>query len=372
MSKELLIHPVMLRKSLDSPEGRFDLFYEVAGAKVALSATPLAAMCLPIAMSRGWALRSIAPVSALLLRSFETIQNIYRFFLPGSQRIQIEVPVCEEPAAPGREAASFFSGGVDSYYTYLKNRNSITRLIFVSGLDIMLSQTSFANLVLGQIRTMADELGVGLIHVKTNVRELSDSLVPWSIYHGAVLGGIASLLAPELNNVFIASSHNYADMFPWGSHPLLDPYWSTEAVKVQNDGCEAERLKKLQLVVQSDVAMRHLRVCYNNKLDRYNCNRCEKCLRTKVALYALGALDRCQTLDDRLDLNRIKSLRYGNNGNVLRANMENYRYLRRHRPHPALERAMRLASRRPSWLTIAGKQVRRLLKKKPAVKAFET
>src|SRR5439155_14974464 len=106
--------------------------------------------------------------------------------------------------------------------------------------------------------------------------------------------------------VFIASSHNYGDMFPWGSHPILDPHWSTEAVQVHNDGCEAQRLDKLQLVIQSDVAMRHLRVCYSNKLDRYNCNRCEKCLRTKIALYALGALDRSQTLDSKLDLNRVK------------------------------------------------------------------
>jgi len=354
------------RVQLDSPDGVFDLFFDVNGAKLEANATAFMAMCLPLAMSRGWNLRSEAPVSTRLMSSVKAIQDIYRLFLPGTSLVNLDAPVEVLPAPSGRNAASFFSGGVDSYYTYLKHRERITRLIFAVGFDMQLSQTSFANLVQKQIREAADKLGVGLISIRSNIHDFSDKYVHWRYYHGAVLGGVASLLSSELDTVYIASSHNYSDLFPWGSHPILDPHWSTEAVQVINDGCEATRLQKLALVAQNDVALQTLRVCFNNKNDRYNCNRCEKCFRTKIALYALGALERCQTFQPDFDFKRMAKLRYGNNGNVVRANQENLVYLRQHRPHAELERALRLARRKPSVLKSVKQRVRSLFRAAPA------
>ncbi len=372
MTSTLIIHSPQVETTttgsvakvlLECPEGRFDLFFEVSGATLHDRVTPYAAMCLPLAMARGWTLRTESPISSKLLKTIPTIQQIYRYFLPGTQTIQVQAPTREEPDACGRTSASFFSGGVDSYYTYLKHRERITRLIFATGFDIRLTQTTFASHVQEQVRQMADELGAGLIAIKSNIRDFSDQFVHWRYYHGAVLGGTASLLANELDTVFIASSQNYGDLFAWGSHPILDPLWSTEAVQVINDGCEAKRLEKLQLVVQNDVAVRRLRVCFNNKYDRYNCNRCEKCFRTKVALYALGVLEKCETFKHDFDLKQLSNLRYGSNGNVVRANLENYEYLRKHRPHPQLERALRMASRRPSLLKTAKHRIRSLFRK---------
>lgn len=348
---------------IDSPEGEFALFFEVQGASLHTRATPFFAMCLPLAMARGWTLRSESPVSRRLLSSIPTIQDIYRYFLPGTQRIQLAASEMAEPASRARTAGSFFSGGVDSYYTYLKNRHRITRLIFATGFDIKLSQSTFAEKVQEQIRLMTNELGAGLIAIRSNIRDFSDRFVHWRYFHGAVLGGVSSLLSNDLDTVYIASSHNYGDLFAWGSHPILDPHWSTEAVDVFNDGCEARRLEKLELVVTSDVALRRLRVCFNNKYDRYNCNRCEKCMRTKVALYALGVLDRCETFKPEIDLKQLSKLRYGSNGNVVRANLENYEYLRKHRPSPDLEHALRLAMRRPSLLKSAKQRFRTFFQK---------
>ena len=39
----------------------------------------------------------------------------------------------------------------------------------------------------------------------------------------------------------------YAHLGPLGSHPLLDPLWSSEDVELVHDGCEATRLDKLAL-----------------------------------------------------------------------------------------------------------------------------
>lgn len=367
MSHELIIHQPQLKQSsagsridvkLESPVGNFDLFFDIKGAELRDSVTPFVALCVPLAMTRGWNIRCEQPISERLMEASHTIQDIIQFFRPHTQRIKLNVPTHHEPVVEGRTAASFFSGGVDSYYTYIKHQNRITKLIFGWGFDIKLEQESFAQLVTEQIQQMTDELGVGLIQLKTNIREFSDPIIHWRDLHGAILGGTASLLSKELDTVYIASSQHYGDLFPWGSHPILDHHWSTEAVQVINDGCESKRHEKLALVVTNEVAMRRLRVCFNNKFDRYNCNRCEKCYRTKVALYALGALERCQTFKPDIDLKHMSELRYGNNGNVVRANMENVELLQMRRPDPAVQRALKLAMRRPSWMKTA-KQILR-------------
>lgn len=370
MSHELIIHSPRLCETaagtrvdikLESPAGAFDLFFEVQCASVRHTATPFVALCVPLAMTRGWNIRCESPISAQLMDSSQTAQDIIQFFRPQTHRIQLHTPVHEEASLRGRTAASYFSGGVDSFYTYLKHRERITRLIFGWGFDIKLEQESLASLVTQQIQQMAEELGTGLIRLKTNVREFTDPIIHWRDLHGALLGGIATLLSNDLDTVYIASSQHYGDLFPWGSHPMLDHHWSTEAVRVINDGCECKRHEKLALVVTNEVAMRHLRVCYVNRNDRYNCNRCEKCYRTKVALFALGALDRCQTFQPEIDLKHMSELRYGNNGNVMRANLENYELLKQRRPDPEVMRALKLAMRRPSWFKSAKKYVRQHL-----------
>jgi len=369
MTSELVIrHPKVEQTSngslvtvrLDSPDGPFDAFVDVQGGHLEMNATAFAAMCLPLAMARGWTLCSEAPISAKLLSSMATIQDIFLHFLPGTQRIHVDTPGRVEPVLSNREAASFFSGGVDAYYTFLKHRERITRLIFGMGFDIKLSQTRVVDIVLQQMRQAARDVGAGLLEVKTNIRDFSDQYVHWRFFIGAAMGGTASLLSHLLDTVYIGSSHHYGDLFCWGTHPLLDPLWSTEAVEVINDGCEATRLNKLKLVVQSDAALKSLRVCFNNRDDRYNCSRCEKCIRTMVALHALGGLERCHTLQHDLDLTRISKLRFGDNVIVKRINQENYDYVRQHRLDPQLERALQLSMRPSSLIKKAKKRVRSL------------
>ena len=61
-------------------------------------------------------------------------------------------------------------------------------------------------------------------------------------------------------------------------------------------GCEASRLDKLDVVAREPAARHSLRVCWENRGGAYNCGRCEKCLRTMVAMDALGVLDAVRPL----------------------------------------------------------------------------
>ena len=95
----------------------------------------LAAALLP-AMLRGEPLQ-MGPgmtVSPKLLKNLPVLQNIHRCWNPVFRVVPVEAhPKPVEPLNPG--AMSFFSGGVDSTYTFIKHREDISHLVFIQGFD---------------------------------------------------------------------------------------------------------------------------------------------------------------------------------------------------------------------------------------------
>jgi hypothetical protein len=80
---------------------------------------------------------------------------------------------------------------------------------------------------------------------------------------------------------------------PFGTHPLIDPYYSSSDLRVHHDGIELSRLDKVRLIADWPVALENLRVC--NRFLAYepgklNCGKCEKCVRTMLELLVLGKL----------------------------------------------------------------------------------
>jgi len=103
------------------------------------------ALLLP-AMKAHEPLEITAPVSPTLLRSVDAIQRIYRSWDPALSEVKIKAPVREKPLQRVQQRSRvglFFSCGVDSYYSLLKNvqehpadEETITDLIVVHGFDI--------------------------------------------------------------------------------------------------------------------------------------------------------------------------------------------------------------------------------------------
>ena len=116
-----------------------------------------------------------------------------------------------------------------------------------------------------------------------------------------MLASIGHLLYPIVSKIYIPATYSY-HMLPCGSHPLLDPLWSTESIQFVHDGFDATRVAKAKLVSTYDQALKSLRVCWDNPCDgACNCGVCEKCIRTMINLYVSGSLDRCTTFDVTLD-----------------------------------------------------------------------
>ncbi|HWH00753.1 MAG TPA: hypothetical protein VNV66_15890 [Pilimelia sp.] len=281
---------------------------------------PFVAALLGVAMRLGEDLHIEADVAPLLLRhATGTIQDIWTRWHADFRRVRLSAGAgAERSPGPGRRRGLFFSLGVDSAYCLAKNRrdhaaddDTITDLILVEGFDVYLWEAERFPPMVAAARRVAEATGARVLPVTTNLRELTDRVVDWVTAHFAAGLASTALALDAHDAVHLAASFTYEHLFPGGSHPLLDPLWSTEALSVVHDGCEAGRMDKLRLLAQPryQVLLDHLRVCNTGELtDAYNCGRCEKCVRTMIGLRAAGALDRCASLPHDIDADRFACL----------------------------------------------------------------
>jgi len=282
-------------------------------------ADPFLAACLGPAMVLGEPLEIDAAISPQLLRATEDIQEILRNWYPTLHEVNVRAPVREPASANGRPARNglFFSLGVDSSYCLLKNLarhpsdpETLTHLITVIGLDLYLRENATFPEVHHSIHRVASAFGKQHLVVWTNLREFSDQVADWPLlYHGAALASVGLALGEAFGRIHIAATTTYQLLYPFGSHPLLDPLWSTPTLTFVHDGCEANRMDKVRRIAESPLLLECLRVCVGDRgPEVYNCGKCWKCLMTMIGLQVAGALERCPTLPHEIDPERLREV----------------------------------------------------------------
>ena len=135
-----------------------------------------------------------------------------------------------------------------------------------------------------------------MIPVYTNILILNNDWHFWeNEWQGAALSATAHALGKRLSLAYIAASDDISSLHPLGSHPLIDPNYSSCNLRIKHDGITLSRFAKTKLIAKWDVALRNIRVCtFSNRYTEkfLNCERCEKCIRTMLALLALNVLDK--------------------------------------------------------------------------------
>lgn len=351
-----------------------EVFYQTRDIRLTPSIEACLCMTLLPAMSQGAAVQARGPVSPRLLAATDRIMDVVCGWQPSLHRVKIEgaVPRSAAPAA-GSRVGTFFSGGLDSFFTLLKHRDEITDLIHIYGFQRQPSDIALRQRTSELVRRAGAEFGKNVIEVESNYRSFLKPYVSHThLAHGASLATVGHLLGPEFHRIYIAATYHRDALFPWGSHPDLDPLWSTESLDVVHDGCEATRVDKARLVAQSDIALQSLRVCHHNPRENLNCGECEKCIRTMINLAAVGGLERCHTFAKPLDIDRVKQLLAKTHG-VEVFLTENLRALDESGSHPELAAAVRGVLNRPRWQmqTIAtGRRIGRELMRISPVRAI--
>lgn len=282
-----------------------------------LNGDPFLAALLLTAMRIGERLVIAAPVSARLIEALPDLQAIYACFDSHNARVAVEVTARDATSPTDGDNAGvglFFSLGVDSFHSLLKNQRdhpddakSVSHLISAHGFDVAFDgwDETFPPALLANFQRVAHERGKTLIPVATNVRRVTERLAPWTLVHGGAMASIALALGGGLRRALIAASTTYDKLYPWGSHPVLDPLWSTEQLTVVHDGCEVNTIDKTGIIAGSDLVLETLRPCAGYG-PGYNCGQCLKCLRTMLDLLQFGALDRCPTLPHEIDPERLR------------------------------------------------------------------
>jgi hypothetical protein len=246
------------------------------------------------------------PISPLLFRNLKTIQEIYKAWVPGHSAIEIVAPLQEQLAGPER-VGLLFSRGADSFYSLLKHDHCISELIVLHGFEFPWNEDTRFREHLTSVRSVAEAFNKRVIVVRTNVKDHLERYTHWDFSHGAALASAALCLEGSISKCIIASTCSYAQLHPWGSHPILDPLWSTESLQFLHDGTEALRVDKLRMIADNKLAMKYLRAC-DNESSSGHCGECEKCLRTMVGLHVIGRLADCPAMPHRVDPRVIRRL----------------------------------------------------------------
>jgi hypothetical protein len=238
--------------------------------------------------------------------------ELYRCLFPSLHEIAVSAPPRALP--PERAATScFFSRGVDSWYSVLKNlenpdprRPPLTHLVYVPSIDFMYSDANRARAI-AVTRQAAQTVGCELVEVATNVRHFTERFQEFGVTFGGVLSGIGLALGAGVSHMLLASSLPISAPNHLGSDPALDPLWSTERTEIVHHGEEATRLEKARFLSHHRAVLPYLKVCPVVDSPR-NCGRCNKCLLTMCELHVAGLLGECPAFESELDPRAVSHL----------------------------------------------------------------
>ncbi|MCS7173063.1 MAG: hypothetical protein N0A24_06665 [Armatimonadetes bacterium] len=289
----------------------FEVAYSqpVGHAPASLLVLPAIANAAPVCWATGADLR-LACVDAAFLQALEDLRDkISEFYptLPCTTRVLAEE--VEGNRIGGNEVGLLFSGGVDSTASLVRHRLENPHLVMIHGADIPLRDRRQWVRALEANRRLAVAEGLVLHTVRSNFREVLNSAElnadfspallgrSWwaGIQHGlALLGLLAPLSAAAgWNRVLIAATYPRHVRRPHGSHPQLDSRVRWADLAVTHDSNDLSRFEKIRDLLIPYYGSRSvkptLRICLAPPPSGLNCGRCEKCVRTIVALLLAGA-----------------------------------------------------------------------------------
>jgi hypothetical protein len=204
--------------------------------------------------------------------------------------------------------AIFLSGGVDSTAALYWNASQypmgdprrVGVAFFVHGLDVgdpnKQDRPDVWERGIRTLSVLCQELGVELVTVKVNLRNLAKS---WRFYakwqFASLLSAIAHAASSRIHRCIITPDNvlEYIE-HPHGSHPWLNSYFGADFLEITTGDMEQfSRLERIRLLTKWPGVLDSLRVCWDTNAipdGHLNCGRCAKCVRTMLEFLACGQL----------------------------------------------------------------------------------
>lgn len=321
-------------------------------------------------MQLGLDVRVHGRVSPSLLRNLTEFQAAWGQMQKGLTNVEI----CAdderefEPRPDRKGGLVAFSGGVDSCFTAFRHvrgeglrfPRSIAGAVMVHGFDIPLGEPDMFALAVERSRRIVSSLGLDLVTVATNYREV---VADWSHSHGAAIASCLALFGAGYREGLIGQTFTYGELhyLVEGVNAITDPLLSSDSFRIIPDGAAFERADKIRALGHWDEFLQYLRVCWEGHQKDRNCCVCEKCIRNILTFRALGLglppcfdhdIDECQIKRFRPGEEIRANIRYGNLGQLAAASGASGSWVR------TLER--RLASEKRSQRSLVLRIMRRL------------
>jgi hypothetical protein len=271
-----------------------------------------------IAMQLGRPVKVHGRLSRTACFNLAELQSAWACWRPEKyQRVDIvpdEITDIPVPAHVPR-AISAFSGGVDGTFTAIRHKHKLldngsyplTDVMLVHGFDVPLGKPEAFDLLQQRIRPLVDELGLGMKVIRTNLKEASGQY--WEDSFGVQLAACLHNYSHDYNYALTGSGEPYSNIFyPWGSTPATDYLMSGDQMQLVLDGSAYTRTEKIELLRNYPTALKTLKVCWEGSNQERNCGVCEKCIRTKLNLLAVGVSD-APCFDEELDPEQILKIR---------------------------------------------------------------
>ncbi len=278
----------------------------------AVDSDPFVIALLLLAMQRGEDIEVRGSLSRSFFSGLNRYQQVFHGWFPERFKcVEIRPMSLREESTrqtSGRGVA--FSGGVDSFYSFLTLRETLTHTIFMSGFDMPCNLIQSIGELTRSYSALMQEFGIHFITGSTNVRTFVNS-VEWTNAHGPALMATALFFKPYFGEFYIPSSYTDGGYPQWGSHPELDPLLSSPSLRFVHHGSALNRVRKLQFISRYPASYDRLRVCWIQDIGLKNCGRCEKCIRTQIALGIIEMLPNYTTFDSAaLNHSHIRRLRH--------------------------------------------------------------
>jgi hypothetical protein len=253
---------------------------------------------LPVAMKRSCDLHVRGAVDTKLLANAERYATIWSQWRPDKYkptRIFAESEI-EDEARPGSQPWTYpFSGGVDSMFSIFANRagdsgrdNRTPGSVFlVRGFDYSLSDTKFFPLLEQRVSSIAQSLGLPMLVCSTNWKEFC---IQYELDTQLGLSAIAHTLSATHAGVSIAADFTFGEdlkIMPWGNNQYMPHLLGSSQFQVAGGGADTLRVDKMAYLGKVPAALSMLCICRapNGSDNRFNCEECEKCIRTAMGLY---------------------------------------------------------------------------------------
>jgi hypothetical protein len=264
---------------------------------------PFAIGLLPMAMALGEDMEVDGPIDIQLHNNICEAIALFKTWFPSEVKdTQLTCRGYTNSTETGSRISSFFSGGVDAlfncaFFDSSYASNPITDLILVHGMDISIKDVELWDETRARLSETAKKLGKNFVTVRTNLRDFQDYGVNYvHTGFGPILGSVSNLFSAEVGLSLIGSYGLFSELAPHASGPLVDRLWSSSAQSVTHFTPRFTRLEKIRVIAErSPSSLTSLRVCWKNPGAAYNCGVCEKCLRTRMELKIVGALEFVET-----------------------------------------------------------------------------